>query len=389
MSIDLLRRSVISSTTGRIELEKIPFWPISWRDDSGVLKVRFNPGYLVDYQKRGGSKITSNLQNVYRPDNIETTFRLENGNMFFLNIKTSGNESAPITLSIEQVSETPNSISDWHFGSINVESVGYQSNTSDGGFRIPMCMFDSSTGILKEIVLRENIHYQKFHMENVGGGPGRVLKTIGESSGSFGSNPPTQLRSILGESPIVVTETENEIVISYDDGSDSDGSGTDGGGGGTGENPKSAIVPYGDKYVGMWCNEGDTPYFHEIISVNMKGDKKRLININPILISICDPKSLMITSVAQENSSASLSTSLINKQTKLLIKNKSWFKPANKVNITITGIRKGFANHKYKTFNIDTYNANNYFYSLSHNPKIKPVVKKIDENSVEHMDIQE
>lgn len=212
---DILRSSVINATASRTILEKTPFWPVTWIDENGDVLARFNPGFLIDYQNQTGTKIEKNTQKVLRPVNMDTNFNVtEGGNIFYLKVKTSGNDATPEEVEIMQVLTSPASVDQWHFGSINVEDDGYIADGEDE-FRIPMCVIDKSNGSIKEVCLRENIHYQQFHMENVGGGA-RVLKTIGEEPENYGQNPSTKYRSITGIDPVIVEEGEDEITISVD-----------------------------------------------------------------------------------------------------------------------------------------------------------------------------
>lgn len=372
---DILR-SVNTSKLSAIALyEKTPFWPYVFRDVDNSIRVRFNPGYVIDYQNQTGDKIIGNVQKTFRPSNMDDSFTVNtaNGKFFVLEIATSQTSAAISSVTIVQLKEAPALNNAWHFGSVNVNPYGYYLATSDK-FRIPMCIIDETSGDIKEVCLRENIHYQQFHMENRPGGDARVLKTIGETPSKYGENPSTSFRSIKGVSPIVVEETPDVIYISYSTstsgGSGSNGTGTPGTPTASG---KSAIVPYKDKYISFWCAEAPEPYFFDRINTGAVKPRQEIsLKVDDEFIESCEY--VEVWSVFCGDSRIKFKNSYKNGLIK--IKNLSWFRKADNFCILIGGLRKDFNGYRYKEQSEDILISNNMFYSLAHNPNFVPPIKQ-------------
>lgn len=378
--IDILRSTALGTTNTIVAFEKTPFWPVTF-SVGDEHKVRFNPGYLIDYQAQSGSKVTKFQQVTLRPTNMDKVFNLKDGGKFYLEVSTSGNSATPVSLEIMQIDdEPPEEVDNWHFGSLNVEEVGYISDNSF--FRIPMASFNKETGEIKEVCLRENLHYQKVHHQNMGGGDARIIKSIGETNEIYGANPPVQVRCLRGIWPIIVTEGDDIIDISIDQSGSPDDDTTDP----PTPTPKSAIVPYEDTHIAFWCAEAPDPYFYDVISVELDG-KTCVHELDDKLIQSCEPDSLKITACFADNSTAKIKARLSGNL--LIVQNKSWFASARVVNVTVAGIQKGLGDHRYKEYTEEQYNANARFYGWAHDPSFRPLsaAPSKNEDSVEPMDV--
>lgn len=377
---DILRSTVLNKSAAQVLFEKTPFWPLVYYDADNKIKVRFNPGFLINYQSQEGEKIADNTQFILRPSNMDESFLIESGNEFYLELTTS--RSAPVSMTIVQLGEEdgePESNDKFHFGSINVATDGYEQE--EGVYRIPLCAIDSDTGIIKEVCLRENIHWQKSHYENMQGGDARVLKTIGVEPDRYGSDPATQFRAVLGIYPIIVTETPDTINI----GIDLDGDGT------TDVpippyDPPTPYPPYDPPYTppiftdpdgsGKTCIVGVDKKFKEsgftalfnlempevrfddIITADITG-VETYVPIDPLFLEVCEKGTVEVSSIVANNASR------VGAEVKgdHIVVRSSLFKflRPDKVTIRINGIRRGFKGYRFPSKTREQYEANERF----------------------------
>lgn len=239
-----------------------PFFPnVFYVGDSAY--VRFNQGYIVNYgSQRLGPRgsLNNTIRNLFDGDagfldvipvtggvteipgysSVDSlTFSLTSGggDKFYVEIIVDqenedfkGIISAKIIKYPSVGGELPSiGLKDFHdnIGNTDVDENGeplqYQGK---GYYRIALCEFNSSYNPVN-IILRENIHWQKFNFKNLGGnseqgggdkyaksgGKANVLYSWGSGIDDFGENPVVKVRQIIAGENIYITYDDDSIKI--------------------------------------------------------------------------------------------------------------------------------------------------------------------------------
>ena len=157
-----------------------PFYPTIVNQTSGK-KVRFNQGYVFDYQSYGEAginKLAVEMDELYPAEG-----------KFYVEIKT-GPKTARVT-SAKLIAGEPSLSSNFHYSADRIKD-GYTYTNGQGEFHIPVCSFDENF-VIENIYLRENIHWQKINFSNLAESSNReqshgVLYNWGNDS-EFSENP--------------------------------------------------------------------------------------------------------------------------------------------------------------------------------------------------------
>jgi hypothetical protein len=132
-----------------------PFFPVIFNDTGTLRKVKFNQGYVFDYQSYGESgveKIAVSMEEEYPAEG-----------KFYVKISTSAKDAA--VANAELIKGETNAGKDWHYSADNIGDNINVYTTGLGNFQIPVCSFDTN-GNLENVYLRENIHWQKINFAN-------------------------------------------------------------------------------------------------------------------------------------------------------------------------------------------------------------------------------
>lgn len=159
--------------------------------------VNFNQGYVFDYQAASTVgvnkiKVTDTYIDYSAAGDLE----------FYVEI-TTGPNSAKVTSAVLKQEEIE-SDEYFHYSAKGLadESIAY--TDGEGVFRIPVCKIKD--GNIKEIYLRENIHWQKINFESVEGPEDQtetaqsvnILANYGTDT-SFGDSPTVKFKKIITE----------------------------------------------------------------------------------------------------------------------------------------------------------------------------------------------
>ena len=137
-----------------------PFFPVVYNGSGGSKKARFNQGYIFDYQytrDSGVKKIKVEMDDEYSADGD-----------FYVDIITEP-DSAKIksaTLKKGAMEQEEN----FHY---SAQNLGMPTVYTEGvgKFQVPACSFGDN-GVIENIYLRENIHWQKINFANEPSGSG-------------------------------------------------------------------------------------------------------------------------------------------------------------------------------------------------------------------------
>lgn len=149
-----------------------PFFPVTFVGSNGEKQVRFNQGYVFDYQSydqdnkvEGGEegeeppppvggikKIKVSIADSYSPSG-----------QFYVKISTSAKSASVSSAELIQGKRDAKE-EDFHYSAGNIEGDSIYTD-GVGNFEIPACSFNSN-GVIEDIYLRENIHWQKINFEN-------------------------------------------------------------------------------------------------------------------------------------------------------------------------------------------------------------------------------
>lgn len=184
-----------------------PFFPVTFIDSNGDKKVRFNQGYVFDYQsygqdnevEGGGTEEGETPAGGVKKIKVSIEDSYPASGEFYVKILTSA-KSAAIS-SAELIQGKRNSTRDFHYSADNLDALSVYTD-GVGNFQIPACSFNSD-GVLEDIYLRENIHWQKINFENLPMTEGEaapansfgVLYNWGEGT-QFNNNPTVQFARI-------------------------------------------------------------------------------------------------------------------------------------------------------------------------------------------------
>jgi hypothetical protein len=195
-----------------------PFFPNIRTDEQGITHIRFNQSYVFDWQtKKSGYKELSAI----KISGIDQTFQIPADELkdtrFFVKITTSQSKATIVSASIEKKYDEDvleEEGDNFHY-SPDYPEDGYKNKS--GEFWIPICNFNKD-GVLKDLFLRENIHWQKINFANLpksGGTSFGVLKNWGEES-EFNNNPNVIFQNLVqkgGEFFIQLEQGGGGIVI--------------------------------------------------------------------------------------------------------------------------------------------------------------------------------
>jgi len=162
-----------------------PFFPVVFNTVGNVKKVRFNQGYVFDYQSYNSSginKISVAMEDEYPAQGD-----------YYVKI-TTGPKTAKITTA-ELVQGNQDAADSFHYSAENLDPSLAVYTNGEGNFQIPACSFESN-GAIKNVYLRENIHWQKINFANLPKNTGKnppansfgVLYNWGDST-QFKDNP--------------------------------------------------------------------------------------------------------------------------------------------------------------------------------------------------------
>jgi hypothetical protein len=137
-----------------------PFFPVVYNGSGGSKKARFNQGYVFDYQSLENSGI--------RKIKVEMDDEYPAEGDFHVDIITES-DSAKVK-SAELKNSSPEEELNFHYNAQNLGGLSVYTE-GVGTFKVPACSFGEN-GIIENIYLRENIHWQKINFANEPSGSG-------------------------------------------------------------------------------------------------------------------------------------------------------------------------------------------------------------------------
>jgi len=190
-----------------------PFFPNIRTDAAGITYIRFNQSYVFDWQtKKEGYKELE----VIKISGIDQIFQIPaeetQDTRFFVKITTAESQANVASASIEKKydDEVKGGSGDFHYSADNPED-GYANKS--GEFWIPVCNFNKD-GVLIDLFLRENIHWQKINFANLpeeGSAENcfGVLKKWGDTP--FNDNPNVTFQNLI-QREAEYTETGEHFI---------------------------------------------------------------------------------------------------------------------------------------------------------------------------------
>ena len=183
--------------------------------------VSFNQGFVFDYQQ----KESGCMKTI--PVEMGESYNLDDGSIFYVQITTPINSAQVYNASVTQAALPSDESSSFHYSAENLDGTGlYEYKDKDGLFVFPMCDFekdpDTYRWFVKNITLRENIHWQKINFKNtlpeieMATGIG-ILRNWGDMSTgvppspSFLNNPNVEFKRIVQK------PTGEEFLIKIED----------------------------------------------------------------------------------------------------------------------------------------------------------------------------
>ena len=234
------------SKDGTTLVNAIPFFPQIYYQGA-TRRVRFNRGYALDYTQQETGSDASDFEancvkifNAGGASNHDFDLSSDDPTFFWFVVKTPADSAKIQSVSIVSSTSARSSDTGWHYHPADFPEDHQDYSSADGAnpstsdFAFPMCWFQN--GILKQIVLRENVHWQKINVGACGGTSAlldgddstsakAVLQKWGEATEDFGDNPPVRFRNIkAGDQNIGVELSDDgcDILIKFL--GDSDGS---------------------------------------------------------------------------------------------------------------------------------------------------------------------
>jgi len=329
----------------------IPFFPNFVSGQGADSKVSFNQGYIFDYQN-----IDLDTQTIKKIKVEDCTGVFDAQGKYFLEVTTSDGKSSNISSAKLIKAENGTSNEAFHYSSVGLPDGDVYEN-GQGKFCYPLCEFDAKGGI-QDLFIRENIHWQKSNYENIGEGEA-ILYEWGEGSTFNGGT--AKIRSILGVSGVFVNPSSDgrtlEIGIEDFSSSSSDSSTA----GDISDSSKTAILKYGDEYIGFGATESPEHLFIDIIDVEVSGRLSTHI-LEPEFVDSCESDSLSVVCVQGVGRYCKAVGEIHGNL--LVVKCFNWFKP-KKVKVFICGKRRNHS-ERYKRYAREQWISNNKFYSKAH-----------------------
>jgi hypothetical protein len=329
----------------------IPFYPNVVSGQGADTKVSFNQGYIFDYQN-----IDLDTQTIKKIKVEDCSGLFDAQGKYFLEVTTEDGKSSNIASAKLIKAENGTSNEQFHYASKNLPDGNVYSN-GQGKFCYPFCVFDEKGGI-QDLYIRENIHWQKTNHENVGNGE-KVLYEWGDGASTFNGGT-LKFRSIEGVSGVSVSASSDGKTIQIGISEDSSSSGGSGDSGSF-DSSKTAILKYGEEYIGFGATESPEHLFIDIIDVNVSGRLSTHV-LDPEFVSSCESGSLAVV-CAQGVDRHCRAIGKI-KGSLLTVECFNWFKP-KKVKVFICGKRRNHS-ERYKRYAREQWISNNKFYSKAH-----------------------
>lgn len=145
-----------------------PFFPIISKkitDDKEEFKAKFNQGYVFDYQSRDETNKTIFKIKI---GSMDQEFDVTEGANFYVRVETYADQAEVLdgVFEMKKLGEDGGMDEDFHYNAKNLDDDTKEIyDTGLGTFIIPVCKI-SKDGIIEEIYLRDNIHWQKTGFEN-------------------------------------------------------------------------------------------------------------------------------------------------------------------------------------------------------------------------------
>ena len=327
----------------------IPFFPHFYGEGSERL-VAFNQGYVIDYNAKSNASGLRKIEVQNCAEYVAAPSR-----KFFVKIQCAASSSAVESAEIYSIGagqevDVPDN---FHYSAVGLDGESaYLGGV--GIFYIPLCETDSLGGI-KNLNIRENIHWQKINFQTVGEGVG-VLHNWGESAEAFGNSPNVKFRTIKAEDPLEI-ELEGETIVVKMAGSSGSGSNDP-----YPPSSKTAIVPFEEEYIGFVCTESPEAWFIDIVDIDVP-NKEASKKLSEEFVSSCEKDSINVISVCGIDKETKAHASIKNGH--LHVKKKGLFNKTKKIRVFLYGVRK-FHKGKYKRYTEDQYLSNEAFYASAH-----------------------
>jgi hypothetical protein len=189
------------ASLGLIIPSGIPFFPV-FSGSGDDAKVKFNQGYVFDYQAASSDGVKK-----IKVDGMDAEFNAKEDSDFCVEI-TTGPDTAKVNSAILK-KEKASSSDSFHFSAKGLDGEDTAYTNGEGVFRIPLGKIVN--GSIKEIYLRENIHWQKINFESLDGSEtqddrnssANVLANYGTDT-SFGDSPTVKFKKLLTDDDMIV-----------------------------------------------------------------------------------------------------------------------------------------------------------------------------------------